>query len=80
MFHTVDRTKFEYSPEVITAEASEIGLQPGYWPDFIAILDENNEGFLVQLERIEKAPDGDAVFAVYFSRTESLPSVRIYND
>lgn len=79
MFET-NRKNFIYTPEGISAEASDLRLRPGEWPDFIAILDESNAGFLVRLARLEKAPDGDVMFAVYQDQTGSLPEVRIYND
>ena len=74
-----DRKNFTYSPEGITADASDVGLAPGQWPDFIAITDEKGSGFLVRLARLEKA-DGDVIYASYQRQTGSLPEVRIYND
>jgi hypothetical protein len=31
---------------VLTTEASTIGLKPGEWPDFIAVVNDANNGFL----------------------------------
>src|SRR5512146_2355413 len=33
---------------VLLAEASELGLAVGEWPDFVAVLDATQEGFLFQ--------------------------------
>lgn len=48
--HTVNKSQVDIvkgRPELF-AEASEIGLVPGEWPDFIAVLDDAGEGFLFQ--------------------------------
>ena len=32
----------------LLAEASDLGLRPGDWPDFISVVDDQNEGFIFQ--------------------------------
>ncbi len=32
----------------LTAEASDLEMPPGEWPDFIAVMDMQNKGFLFQ--------------------------------
>ncbi len=45
--HTIKKEQtMLVSTTLLTAEASEIGLAPGEWPDFIAVLDDQDEGFL----------------------------------
>ena len=48
MIHTVTKDhlgRVEGKPELV-AEASELGLPPGEWPEFIAVVDDKEEGFL----------------------------------
>lgn len=49
------------------AEASSLGLKPGEWPDFISVVDDNNEGFLFQKSRPE-THDGELVGHLYFTK------------
>jgi len=43
----VNRKQVTYMEQgEVTAEASSLGLTPGDWPDFIAVVDERDEGFL----------------------------------
>lgn len=56
----------------LVAEASQIGLPPGNWPDFIAVLDEANNGFLFQLERVDDS------LAVYSTRGGAV--MHVLND
>jgi len=46
MFHTVNKSHVQLIDNNLVCEASEIGLRPGEWPEFIGILDDENEGFL----------------------------------
>lgn len=58
-----------------TAEAAELGLAPGEWPDFIAVLrDGSPEGALFQ--RGASTTDGGAVS--YW--TKSGVELTVYND
>jgi hypothetical protein len=51
---TISKTQVDLNldgqiPEFYT-EASDIGLRAGEWPDFVAVLDEKNEGWLFMKE------------------------------
>ena len=75
-----DRMLFDYTPQVVTAEASTLGLKPGEWPDFIAITDDDRQGFLVQKAEPEITQNGDVLYFTYRDRTGRLPPVHIFND
>ena len=45
---TKDQVGIVEGKRELVAEASEIGLSPGEWPEFIAVVDESAEGFLFQ--------------------------------
>ena len=64
---------------VLTTEASDAGLPPGVWPDFIAVLDDAQEGDLFMYSSARRAPDGDLIAAVYLSRASGAQLV-IFND
>ena len=75
-----DRVLFTYSPTEIVTEASDLGLKPGEWPDFIAITDEANQGFLVSKADPEITLAGDILYFRYYDRSGRLPVVKVYND
>ena len=76
----VDRCLFTYSPSEVVAEASELGLKPGEWPDMIAITDDLNQGYLVIKATAKRNADGDVMWVEYMDRAGHLPVVRIFND
>lgn len=77
--HICNRKQFKYKPDGITADAAEIGLKPGEWPDFISIVDDEGNGYLVHFAGFEKRDD-TILFARYYDSTGKLPEVRIFND
>jgi hypothetical protein len=65
----------------IAAEASELGLPPGSWPDFIIVLDRPGaaEGVLLRQGRIEKNAAGDVTRVMYYAQGLD-GEVVVYND
>lgn len=50
---TIKKSEVSFIDSTLLAtEASGIGLAPGEWPDFISVLDNNNEGFLFMKSEI----------------------------
>lgn len=45
----------------LVTEASTIGLPPGVWPDFVGVLNEQNDGFLFGPGR-KPLPDGGYIY------------------
>jgi hypothetical protein len=46
MMWTVSKKQVGMHDGKLTAFASDLNLNPGVWPDFIAVLDGQNEGYL----------------------------------
>ena len=64
----------------LVAEASTLGLKPGEWPDFIAVLNDDLKGYLFrrQHQPINNYPSNQFAGYVYVaSRGEQL---LVYND
>jgi hypothetical protein len=80
MLIELDRRLFEYTKEVVMADASHLGLKPGEWPDFIAITDDDHKGFLLQKMGAEITQAGDVLYMNYADRNGHLPIVKIFND
>ena len=49
---TVNKAQVRLIDGKLMGEASEMGLAPGEWPDFIAVVDDAGKGFLFQREQI----------------------------
>jgi hypothetical protein len=75
---TTKREEWRYEGGIAHAEASDIGVRPGEWPDFIAILDDRNEGFLLVFRSFERR-EGDILWAEYAARSGSLVA-HVFND
>ncbi len=45
---TVNKSQVILFEGKLIAEASTLELAPGEWPDFIAVVDDKNEGYLFQ--------------------------------
>lgn len=45
---TVNKSQVELVDGKLIGEASTMGLAPGEWPDFIAVVDDGGKGFLFQ--------------------------------
>ena len=75
-----DRVLFTYTPTEIVADASELGLKPGEWPDFITITDEEHQGYLLMRATPEVTQIGDIIYYRYYDRAGHLPVVKIIND
>ena len=76
MLHTVTKDTVglvEGKPELV-AEASELGLAPGVWPDFIAVVDDDGEGFL--FERSYMRAGGSWCYRT----KDGLVSLLVFND
>ena len=76
----VDRCLFTYSSAEVVTEASDLGLKPGEWPDFIAIVDDMRQGYLIQRANAELSKDGEILWMNYIEKNGSLPVVKIFND
>lgn len=63
----------------IVAEASTIGLAPGEWPDWIAVVDEQNRGVLFGFPRQERGWAGD-VQAVHYTSEHTAIELVVVND
>ena len=76
MIHVADKLQVSWlnGDKELVAEASELGLEPGYWPEFIALLDDKNEGFLFM--RNERIEDGGYR---YRTRSGAVP-LTVFND
>ena len=59
MIHFVSDQRLGYqgNSNELLVEASQIGLRPGEWPEFIAVTDENGCGFMFSHPTLEP---GDA--------------------
>ena len=61
----------------LVGEASRLGLEPGDWPLFIMVLDEQNAGFLFQRENPDLA-EGEV--AGYHYRSKGGVALLVIND
>ncbi len=59
----------------LVCEASTIGLGPGEWPDFVAVVDEKGSGFLFG-PTFDRDKEGGRI---YFSRASAI-GLHILND
>lgn len=58
--------------------ASDLGMSPGVWPDFIAVVDDTNSGFLFHREASELR-NGEVVGFNYQERS-SVVQLFVIND
>jgi hypothetical protein len=49
--HIVNKRQVMLIEGKLMAEASCLDLKPGEWPDFISVVDDNNEGYLFNKSR-----------------------------
>lgn len=79
MMLTVSRDQVDMVGTKLVTEASQIGLKPGEWPDFIGVVDDRGEGFLFgPYKYLDKGGD-DLQAVTYTSRTSSVELV-VLND
>ena len=78
--YAVKNIVYEPSGSYITAEASTLGFPPGEWPEFLAIMETQHDGFLCSRGTPVKDPNGDVLYTPYFTKDAKLPEVRVYND
>ena len=83
MFHVISKSQINMIEETgkqaeLVTEASTLGLSPGYWPMFLALLDGTTDnGFLfMRSEPIEKNPEFGYV---YRTKTGAVP-LTVFND
>ncbi len=50
----------------LVTEASTAGMPPGYFPDFVTVLDDNDSGFLYQKGKADYQDDGDIAGMNYY--------------
>jgi hypothetical protein len=67
----------ERLPQQYVAEASEIGLAPGMWPNQLQTSLGNGRPFL--LHKLERDRDGDIYLARYRQELGSI-TLRVFND
>lgn len=75
---TVNKAHVTLEGNDIVGEASTMGLAPGEWPDFIAVVDDSNDGFLFQ-RASAICHNGDLGGYDYFSTVGTLKMV-VLND
>ncbi len=75
--HCVNKNQCELINGELMADASDLGLSPGDWPDFIAVLNNGNEGFLFRRGEIEGPGEGDKYR--YIDQTHGF-SLLVFND
>ena len=76
---TVNKSQFSLNGKTLVTEASTIGLPPGEWPDFIAVVDDANTGFLFGPEKKNETYGEDLTGVRYFSRVGSV-ELLVVND
>jgi hypothetical protein len=64
----VNKKQLTLSGEKLVGEASSIGLALGQWPDFIAVLDDQNEGFLFERGTYPQFERGELIAQSYYSQ------------
>lgn len=62
----------------LVTEASTAGLPPGEWPDFVAVLNKGNAGFLLHWDHNDMS-NGDIAGVHYYDRTSGV-KLLIIND
>jgi hypothetical protein len=67
------------SPIEFHAEASTLGLAPGEWPDLIAVLNDDNEGFLFVRGGSLQGWDGEFSGFMYHSNSTGR-KLTVFND
>ncbi len=77
----VDKSNVELIGNKLVAEASTIGLRPGEWPDFVAVIDKEGKGFLFgpNYRDHRSAIGNEFLSREYFSRASQV-SLDILND
>lgn len=75
---TVNKSQVSLEDGKIVGEASTMGLAPGEWPDFIAVVDDSDNGFLFQRADATRY-DGDLASFRYLSTVGNLEMV-VLND
>lgn len=77
----VNKDRVQLSPNgdpVLSAEASDLGLAPGEWPDFIGVVDDDGDGYLFGPTRT-RLGDEDLVGFEYANRTGTVRLI-VFND
>ena len=74
--HTVSKSRTILADDKmgLITEASDAGLRPGEWPDWISVLDENREGFLYGFPFV--LPDGGREY----STKDGKFYLKVFND
>lgn len=79
MLINVNRKQVNFIDGKVLAESSDLGLPPGKWPEFIAITDEEGEGFL--FHKVRPIPHRDPEeFAGYTYTTQQGLVMEVFND
>lgn len=73
-----DQTTQVVGEAALVAEASELGLRPGEWPQFIAVVDDANEGFL--FERGNFRVQNEELMAVTYRTQHGEFELTVLND
>lgn len=76
---TVNKSQVSLDGSKLVTEASTVGLAPGEWPDFVAVVDDAGEGFLFGPARSDVRVAGELVAVVYHNRT-GAGELHILND
>jgi hypothetical protein len=60
-----DKCTLALDRQGLLCEASDIGLAPGEWPDFIAVVDDSDVGYLFGFPQFTRTHDDDVMLATY---------------
>lgn len=66
------------NPFRLCADSSDLGLSPGRWPEFIAVTDEKDEGFLFERGAPKVSEIGE--LQLYHYSTKSGIQLVVFND
>jgi len=81
MTHTIKYEQLELlsqTGKVLIAEASEVGLPPGKWPDMLSVIKGGCISLIYHLQCLEQS-EGDVLFAIYTAPGSPF-EIRILND
>lgn len=73
-----DQTTQMVGANELYADASDLGLKPGEWPQFIAVVDDENEGYL--FERGNLHVQNEELMAVTYRSLDGAIELMVMND
>lgn len=77
MIAIVNKSQVMLDGTALVGEASTMNLAPGEWPEFVSVIDDQNEGFLFQRSC---RMDFGGEFAGYVYLTKGGAKLTVWND